>query len=89
MRLGKELYESLHEPDSVELRCTPNAIIILPARPNHKAHEVKKGRMIYDNDLAQTVATISGADFQKNASTAIGSYHLQSYKDDVAAVVLF
>lgn len=81
-RLSPQLLEEIGNPEKVEVLSVDDSIIILPAREGNKALEVKKGRYLYDTQLAATIAKLAGINFEEreangeSKSVQVGSYEI-------------
>ena len=81
-RLSPQLLEEIGNPEKVEVVSVDDSIIILPAREGNKALEVKKGRYLYDTQLAATIAKLAGINFEEreangeSKSVQVGSYEI-------------
>ena len=87
-RLSPQLHEEIGNPEKVEVLSVDDSIVILPAREGNKALEVKKGRYLYDTQLAATIAKLAGIDFEERAangeskSVSVGTYEIGTSDDD-------
>ena len=87
-RLSPQLLEEIGNPEKVEVLCVDDSIVILPAREGNKALEVKKGRYLYDTQLAATIAKLAGINFEERVangeskSVSVGSYEINTLEDD-------
>lgn len=87
-RLSPQLFEEIGNPEKVEVISVDDSIVILPAREGNKALEVKKGRYLYDTQLAATIAKLAGINFKEreangeSKSVQVGSYEIGTSDDD-------
>lgn len=87
-RLSPQLLEEIGNPEKVEVLSVDDSIVILPAREGNKALEVKKGRYLYDTQLAATIAKLAGINFEERVangeskSVSVGSYEINTLEDD-------
>ena len=87
-RLSPQLLEEIGNPEKVEVLCVDDSIVILPAREGNKALEVKKGRYLYDTQLAATIAKLAGINFEEreangeSKSVSVGTYEIGTSEDD-------
>ncbi|MCR5730512.1 MAG: hypothetical protein K6G20_09190 [Ruminococcus sp.] len=87
-RLSPQLLEEIGNPEKVEVLSVDDSIIILPAREGNKALEVKKGRYLYDTQLAATIAKLAGINFEERVangeskSVSVGTYEIGTSDDD-------
>lgn len=87
-RLSPQLLEEIGNPEKVEVLSVDDSIIILPAREGNKALEVKKGRYLYDTQLAATIAKLAGINFEEreangeSKSVSVGTYEIGTSEDD-------
>ena len=87
-RLSPQLLEEIGNPEKVEVLSVDDCIVILPAREGNKALEVKKGRYLYDTQLAATIAKLAGINFEERVangeskSVQVGSYEINTLEDD-------
>ena len=81
-RLSPQLLEEIGNPEKVEVVSVDDSVVILPAREGNKALEVKKGRYLYDTQLAATIAKLAGINFEEreangeSKSVQVGSYEI-------------
>lgn len=81
-RLSSQLLEEIGNPEKVEVVSVDDSVVILPAREGNKALEVKKGRYLYDTQLAATIAKLAGINFEEreangeSKSVQVGSYEI-------------
>lgn len=81
-RLSPQLLEEINNPEKVEVVSVDDSVVILPAREGNKALEVKKGRYLYDTQLAATIAKLAGINFEEreangeSKSVQVGSYEI-------------
>lgn len=81
-RLSPLLLEEIGNPEKVEVVSVDDSVVILPAREGNKALEVKKGRYLYDTQLAATIAKLAGINFEEreangeSKSVQVGSYEI-------------
>ncbi len=87
-RLSPQLLEEIGNPEKVEVLSVDDSIVILPAREGNKALEVKKGRYLYDTQLAATIAKLAGINFEEreangeSKSVSVGTYEIGTSEDD-------
>lgn len=87
-RLSPQLLEEIGNPEKVEVVSIDDSIVILPAREGNKALEVKKGRYLYDTQLAATIAKLAGINFEEreangeSKSVSVGTYEIGTSEDD-------
>lgn len=87
-RLSPQLLEEIGNPEKVEILSVDDCIVILPALEGNKALEVKKGRYLYDTQLAATIAKLAGINFEERVangeskSVSVGSYEINTLEDD-------
>ena len=87
-RLSPQLLEEIGNPEKVEVVSVDDSIVILPAREGNKALEVKKGRYLYDTQLAATIAKLAGINFEEreangeSKSVSVGTYEIGTSEDD-------
>lgn len=87
-RLSPQLLEEIGNPEKVEVLSVDDSVVILPAREGNKALEVKKGRYLYDTQLAATIAKLAGINFEERVangeskSVSVGSYEINTLEDD-------
>ena len=87
-RLSPQLLEEIGNPEKVEVVSVDDSVVILPAREGNKALEVKKGRYLYDTQLAATIAKLAGINFEERVangeskSVSVGSYEINTLEDD-------
>ena len=87
-RLSPQLLEEIGNPEKVEVVSIDGSIVILPAREGNKALEVKKGRYLYDTQLAATIAKLAGINFEEreangeSKSVSVGTYEIGTSEDD-------
>lgn len=87
-RLSPQLLEEIGNPEKVEVVSIDDSIVILPAREGNKALEVKKGRYLYDTQLAATIAKLADINFEEreanseSKSVQVGSYEINTLEDD-------
>lgn len=81
-RLSPQLLEEIGNPEKVEVVSVDDSVVILPAREGNKALEVKKGRYLYDTQLAATIAKLADINFEEretngeSKSVQVGSYEI-------------
>ena len=87
-RLSPQLLEEIGNPEKVEVLSVDDSIVILTAREGNKALEVKKGRYLYDTQLAATIAKLAGINFEEreangeSKSVSVGTYEIGTSEDD-------
>ena len=87
-RLSPQLLEEIGNPEKVEVVSVDDSIVFLPAREGNKALEVKKGRYLYDTQLAATIAKLAGINFEEreangeSKSVSVGTYEIGTSEDD-------
>lgn len=87
-RLSPQLLDEIGNPEKVEVLSVDDSIVILPAREGNKALEVKKGRYLYDTQLAATIAKLAGINFEEreangeSKSVSVGTYEIGTSEDD-------
>ena len=87
-RLSPQLLEEIGNPEKVEVLSVDDSIVILPAREGNKVLEVKKGRYLYDTQLAATIAKLAGINFEEreangeSKSVSVGTYEIGTSEDD-------
>ena len=87
-RLSPQLLEEIGNPEKVEVVSVDDSVVILPAREGNKALEVKKGRYLYDTQLAATIAKLAGINFEEreangeSKSVSVGTYEIGTSEDD-------
>ena len=94
-RLSPQLLEEIGNPEKVEVVSVDDSVVILPAREGNKALEVKKGRYLYDTQLAATIAKLAGINFEEreangeSKSVQVGSYEIGTSDDDDSIKLAF
>jgi ABC-type sugar transport system ATPase subunit len=91
VRISTELFEILERQDAVKVFMTDTQIAIQAVpEDTPRAFEVKKGAVIYSNDLARRIMQLaSDTDFEENATTRCGSIEsIQESEDGSITAIL-
>lgn len=88
-RFGAELWQSIDEPERVEVLQLNENVVILPACTSNAGIKVGKGRYLYDTDLAANIVKLAGIDpTTPTKSRQIGTFEVQPVDDNINAAVI-
>ncbi len=84
------MYEEIGSPEEVEVLQQNGKILILPARSDAKIiHAVRKGRYIYDTDVARSIADLAGIDLKAiTKSISVGRYTIEYIDENTKVAVI-